>query len=124
MYEIFINNVFVLILKQGIKDLVLCLDFEGYKKEIKTVDAQDSCNEGVLVLVTGCLTGKDNLERSFTQTFFLAPHAKGYYVLNDVFRFVDVPKAVTPPVNDANEDVSSTSLLSNEGGFLHIFAYF
>ncbi|GFY98419.1 hypothetical protein Acr_12g0009600 [Actinidia rufa] len=28
--------------------------------------------------------------------------------------FVDVPKAVTPPVNDANEDVSSTSLLSNE----------
>ncbi|PSR85000.1 G3BP-like protein [Actinidia chinensis var. chinensis] len=99
---------------QGIKDLVLFLDFEGYKKEIKTVDAQYSCNEGVLVLVTGCLTGKDNLERSFTQTFFLAPHAKGYYVLNDVFRFVDVPKAVTPPVNDANEDVSSTSLLSNE----------
>ncbi|XP_057508839.1 nuclear transport factor 2-like isoform X1 [Actinidia eriantha] len=99
---------------QGIKDLVLSLEFEGYKKEIKTVDAQDSCNEGVLVLVTGCLTGKDNLERSFTQTFFLAPHAKGYYVLNDVFRFVDVPRAVTPPVNDANEDVASTPLSPNE----------
>ncbi|GFZ00204.1 nuclear transport factor 2 (NTF2) family protein with RNA binding (RRM-RBD-RNP motifs) domain-containing protein [Actinidia rufa] len=99
---------------QGIKDLVLSLDFEGYKKEIKTVDAQDSCNEGVLVLVTGCVTGKDNLERSFTQTFFLAPHAKGYYVLNDVFRFVDVPRAVTLPVNDANEDVASTPLSPNE----------
>ena len=108
-------------MEQGIKDLVLSLDFEGYKKEIKTVDAQYSCNEGVLVLVTGCLTGKDNLERSFTQTFFLAPHAKGYYVLNDVFRFVDVPKAVTPPVNDANEDVASTSLSPNEGGFLHVY---
>lgn len=54
-----------------------------------TVDAQDSFNGGVLVLVTGFLTGKDGLRHKFTQTFFLAPQDKGYFVLNDVFRYVD-----------------------------------
>ena len=53
------------------------------------MDAQDSFNGGVLVLVTGYLTGKDSLRRKFTQSFFLAPQDKGYFVLNDVFRYVD-----------------------------------
>ena len=42
-----------------------------------------------MVLVTGCLTGKDNMRRKFVQTFFLAPQDTGYYVLNDVFRYVE-----------------------------------
>ncbi|KAL8541229.1 hypothetical protein ACS0TY_002471 [Phlomoides rotata] len=59
------------------------------KAEIKTADAQDSHTDGVIVLVTGCLTGKNNNRRKFSQTFFLAPQDKGYYVLNDVFRYVE-----------------------------------
>lgn len=53
------------------------------------MDAQDSFNGGVLVLVTGYLIGKDSLRRKFSQSFFLAPQDKGYFVLNDVFRYVD-----------------------------------
>jgi hypothetical protein len=53
------------------------------------VDAQDSFSGGVLVLVTGYLSGKDTLRRKFSQSFFLAPQDKGYFVLNDVFRYVD-----------------------------------
>ncbi|ONK58394.1 uncharacterized protein A4U43_C09F11880 [Asparagus officinalis] len=56
--------------------------------EIKTVDAQDSLNGGVIVLVTGYLTGIDLGRKNFTQTFFLAPQDKGYFVLNDIFRYV------------------------------------
>lgn len=62
--------------------------------EIITADAQESHAEGVIVLVTGCLTGKDNLRKKFSQTFFLAPQDKGYYVLNDVLRYVEETESI------------------------------
>uniref|UniRef100_A0A5B7CAF6 Putative ras GTPase-activating protein-binding protein 2 n=1 Tax=Davidia involucrata TaxID=16924 RepID=A0A5B7CAF6_DAVIN len=74
---------------KGINDKICSLDYKNYKAEIETADAQDSFKDGVIVLVTGCLTGKDNLRRKFAQTFFLAPQDKGYFVLNDVFRYVE-----------------------------------
>ncbi|KAK6152626.1 hypothetical protein DH2020_012265 [Rehmannia glutinosa] len=74
---------------KSINDKICSMDYKNYKAEIKTADAQDSFKEGVIVLVTGCLTGQDNLRRKFAQTFFLAPQDKGYYVLNDVFRYVE-----------------------------------
>lgn len=74
---------------QGINEKILSLNFKEYKAEIKTADSQKSFMEGVTVLVTGCLTGKDNLRRNFAQSFFLAPQDNGYFVLNDVFRYVE-----------------------------------
>ncbi|XP_029117457.1 nuclear transport factor 2 isoform X2 [Elaeis guineensis] len=71
---------------QAINEKILSMDFHG--AEIKTVDAQDSLNGGVLVLVTGYVTGMDNDRRDFTQSFFLAPQDKGFFVLNDIFRYV------------------------------------
>ncbi|KAF2282319.1 hypothetical protein GH714_043848 [Hevea brasiliensis] len=73
---------------QAINDKILSLNYEDYTAEIKNADAQESYEKGVIVLVTGCLTGKDNVKKKFSQTFFLAPQDKGYFVLNDVFRFV------------------------------------
>ncbi|XP_023911696.1 nuclear transport factor 2 [Quercus suber] len=74
---------------QAINEKILSLHYGELSAQILTVDAQDSFNGGVLVLVTGYLTGKDSLRRKFTQSFFLAPQDKGYFVLNDVFRYVD-----------------------------------
>ncbi|XP_065855211.1 nuclear transport factor 2-like isoform X2 [Euphorbia lathyris] len=74
---------------QGINEKVLSLNFKDYTAEIKTADAQKSYKDGVTVLVTGSLMGKDNLKRKFAQSFFLAPQDNGYFVLNDVFRFVE-----------------------------------
>lgn len=74
---------------QGINEKILSLDFKDCKAEIKTADAQISYKDGVTVLVTGCFTGKDNVKRKFAQSFFLAPQDSGYFVLNDVFRYVD-----------------------------------
>ncbi|PIA63155.1 hypothetical protein AQUCO_00200880v1 [Aquilegia coerulea] len=74
---------------QAINEVIISLDYKGNKAEIKTIDAQDSYQSGVVVLVTGWLTMKNNVKRKFTQSFFLAPQDKGYFVLNDVFRYVD-----------------------------------
>lgn len=74
---------------QAINEKILSLDYGKLSADITSVDAQDSYNGGVFVLVTGHLIGIDNLRRKFTQSFFLAPQDPGYFVLNDVFRYVD-----------------------------------
>ncbi|CAL5372235.1 unnamed protein product [Camellia sinensis] len=92
---------------QAINDRILSLDYGNYKAEIRTADAQESYKEGVIVLVTGYLTGKDNVRRKFTQTFFLAPQEKGYFVLNDVFRFVEESESLevnSMSVNGINDN--------------------
>ncbi|KAI4346679.1 hypothetical protein L6164_007552 [Bauhinia variegata] len=82
---------------------------QDFKAEIKTADAQKSYEEGVTVLVTGCLTGKDNLRRKFAQSFFLAPQDSGYFVLNDVFRYVEDTEPLEQyPVNGVDAAVAVT----------------
>ncbi|KAF8089572.1 hypothetical protein N665_0502s0036 [Sinapis alba] len=80
---------------QAINDKILSLKYEDYTAEIETADAQESHERGVIVLVTGRLTGNDNVRKKFSQTFFLAPQDKGYFVLNDVFRFLEEKEMTT-----------------------------
>lgn len=57
--------------------------------EIKKIDAQASFEGGVTVLVTGNMISQDGtINKNFTQSFFLAPQDNGYFVLNDMFRYV------------------------------------
>lgn len=100
---------------QGINEKILSLNFKEFKAEIKTADAQKSYKEGVTVLVTGCLTGKDNMRRKFAQSFFLAPQDNGYFVLNDVFRYVeDDEPSELPPVN-GDEDAATVKITPEPG---------
>ncbi|XP_076945564.1 nuclear transport factor 2-like [Bidens hawaiensis] len=73
----------------AINSKILSLNYDEFRAEIKSVDAQESLSGGVNVLVTGYLTGKDNVLKKFTQSFFLAPQDKGYFVLNDMFRYIE-----------------------------------
>ncbi|XP_039011599.1 nuclear transport factor 2-like isoform X2 [Hibiscus syriacus] len=101
---------------QAINEKVLSLNYEDYAAEIKTVDAQDSFEKGVIVVVTGCFTGKDNIRKKFTQTFFLAPQDKGYFVLNDIFRYIeDTELQNTVPVNGVSEQGSISALKPEPG---------
>lgn len=69
---------------------VMSLNYTGCLIELKSADAQDSLNGGVLVMVTGSIQRRDReVKRNFVQTFFLAPQENGYYVLNDIFRFCE-----------------------------------
>ncbi|KAK1383529.1 ras GTPase-activating protein-binding protein 2-like [Heracleum sosnowskyi] len=105
---------------KGINDKICSMDYKNYKVEINTADAQDSMKNGVILLVTGYLTpltGIDNLRRRFTQTFFLAPQDIGYFVLNDVFRYIDenVPvDANTISVSGIADDPSTSLTLEPE----------
>lgn len=84
---------------------ILSLNYEDFRAEIKSVDAQESSAGGVNVLVTGHLTGKDNILRNFTQSFFLAPQDNGYFVLNDIFRYIDNAKHNEATLVAPTEDV-------------------
>ncbi|KAG4907137.1 putative G3BP-like protein isoform X2 [Glycine soja] len=58
--------------------------------EIKTAQSLESWSGGVLVMVSGSVQVKDySRRRKFMQTFFLAPQEKGFFVLNDIFHFVE-----------------------------------
>ncbi|KAE9619401.1 hypothetical protein Lal_00047229 [Lupinus albus] len=77
-----------------IHELVMSLNFVSI--EIKTINSLDSWDGGLVVMVSGFVKIKDiSGRRKFFQTFFLAPQEKGYFVLNDIFHFID--EGVTYP---------------------------
>lgn len=78
--------------------------------EVATIDSQVSAAGGFLVVVTATLIGQDESRKSFSQTFFLAPQEKGYFVLNDIFRFVGVVESSTV-VTDKDEETASVAAL-------------
>lgn len=83
----------------GIHEKVMSLDYGGVRAEIKTVDSQESLTGSVLVMVTGSLSSASRVKRNFVQTFFLAPQEKGYFVLNDVFRYLDGDERDSQPAS-------------------------
>ncbi|XWS31367.1 hypothetical protein CRYUN_Cryun23aG0070200 [Craigia yunnanensis] len=96
-----------------IHTLVTSLNFTAI--EIKTINSLDSWNGGVLVMVSGSVKIKDfNGRRKFVRTFFLSPQEKGYFVLNDIFQFIDDGITYQHPASpiqenkfDAQQNVSS-----------------
>jgi hypothetical protein len=64
------------------------LDFKKAKVYITNVDSQSSVSGGVLVQVLGEMSNNGESCQKFCQTFFLAEQPEGYYVLNNIFRFL------------------------------------
>ncbi|ORY95553.1 hypothetical protein BCR43DRAFT_493168 [Syncephalastrum racemosum] len=64
------------------------LGFEDCKVIVTQVDSQISVNNGILVQVLGEMCNNGGPLRHFSQTFFLATQETGFYVLNDIFRFL------------------------------------
>ncbi|KAI9281475.1 hypothetical protein BY458DRAFT_468978 [Sporodiniella umbellata] len=63
-------------------------NFEDCKVLVTQVDSQLSANNGIIVHVLGEMCNQTNASQKFSQTFFLATQPNGYYVLNDIFRFL------------------------------------
>ncbi|KAG8380983.1 hypothetical protein BUALT_Bualt06G0073200 [Buddleja alternifolia] len=80
-----------------IHQLTMSLNYTGI--EIKTAHSLESWNAGVLVMVSGSVNVKDfNGRKKFVETFFLAPQEKGYFVLNDIFHYVDEEQILQHPI--------------------------
>jgi hypothetical protein len=67
---------------------ITSIGFEDCKVFIHSVDAQSSANGGIIIQVIGEMSNRSEPWRKFVQTFFLAEQPNGYFVLNDIFRFL------------------------------------
>ena len=73
---------------QEIHNKITSIGFQDCKVFIHSVDAQSSANGGIIIQVIGEMSNHGDPWRKFAQTFFLAEQPNGYYVLNDIFRFL------------------------------------
>ncbi|KAG0308026.1 hypothetical protein BGZ98_009159 [Dissophora globulifera] len=64
------------------------LDFEDCKVLVSNIDAQNSVDGGIMIQVIGEMSNREGPAQKFAQTFFLAEQPQGYYVLNDIFRYL------------------------------------
>ncbi|CAO3568541.1 unnamed protein product [Mortierella alpina] len=72
----------------AIREKVVQLGFEDCKILVQNIDSQTSLNGGFVIQVLGQMSNRGGLAQQFVQTFFLAEQSGGYYVLNDIFRFL------------------------------------
>ncbi|KAK9449653.1 uncharacterized protein V1518DRAFT_414293 [Limtongia smithiae] len=70
------------------------LGLHDCKVLVSNVDSQPSIS-GLVVQVLGEMSNRGGPSQKFVQTFFLAEQKTGYFVLNDIFRFLkeDVPES-------------------------------
>lgn len=80
-------NTDVCLLPQAIAEKIKQLDFHDCKVRVLNVDTQSSF-ENILVSVIGEISNGSEPSRKFVQTFVLAEQPNGYYVLNDIFRYL------------------------------------
>lgn len=71
-----------------IHERILDLEFQDCRVLVSNVDSQASLSGGIVVQVLGEMSNKGSASHKFAQTFFLAEQPNGYYVLNDIFRFL------------------------------------
>ncbi|KAG5440539.1 hypothetical protein PCK2_000364 [Pneumocystis canis] len=77
--------------QQSIREIhkrILELGFSDCKVLVSNVDSQASTNGGIVIQVLGEMSNCDGPSRRFAQTFFLAEQPNGYFVLNDIFRYL------------------------------------
>ncbi|PKS10006.1 hypothetical protein jhhlp_004631 [Lomentospora prolificans] len=75
--------------RPAIKDRIKELDFQECKVRVSNVDSLASSPDTILIQVIGETSNKKSEEpRKFVQTFVLAKQPSGYFVLNDIWRYI------------------------------------
>lgn len=72
-------------------------------------------------MVSGSIKIKDiSGRRKFVQSFFLAPQEKGYFVLNDVFHFIDdevvYPNLASAALEKQDKQLNASNSLAEPTG--------
>jgi hypothetical protein len=73
---------------KAIHEKIQSLQFQDCLVMLSSVDSLASLNGGIIIQVLGELSNREAPSQKFAQTFFLAEQPKGYYVLNDIFRYI------------------------------------
>lgn len=74
--------------RQAIQERIKQLDFQDCKVRVSNVDSQASF-DNILIQVIGETSNKAAEPKKFVQTFVLAQQPFGYFVLNDILRYID-----------------------------------
>ncbi|KAK4156745.1 hypothetical protein C8A00DRAFT_12360 [Chaetomidium leptoderma] len=74
--------------RHSIQERIKGMDFQDCKVRISNVDTQGS-EENILITVIGEMANKDGEPKKFVQTFVLAQQPSGYFVLNDMLRYIN-----------------------------------
>ncbi|KAL9596954.1 MAG: hypothetical protein Q9219_005465 [cf. Caloplaca sp. 3 TL-2023] len=74
--------------QRAINDRIKELDIQDCKVRVSNVDSQESF-KNIVVQVIGEMSNKAAPHRKFVQTFVLAEQPNGYFVLNDIFRYIE-----------------------------------
>ncbi|KAI1453605.1 hypothetical protein F4805DRAFT_362312 [Annulohypoxylon moriforme] len=74
--------------RQNIQERIKQLDFHDCKVRVSNVDSQASF-DNIVIQVIGETSNKAGDPKKFVQTFVLAQQPSGYFVLNDILRYID-----------------------------------
>ncbi|KAI2470641.1 hypothetical protein F4781DRAFT_171587 [Annulohypoxylon bovei var. microspora] len=74
--------------RQLIQERIKQLDFQDCKVRVSNVDSQASY-DNIVIQVIGETSNKAGDPKKFVQTFVLAQQPSGYFVLNDILRYID-----------------------------------
>ncbi|KAF2192435.1 hypothetical protein K469DRAFT_716977 [Zopfia rhizophila CBS 207.26] len=81
------DKIQVCIGQKAINDQIKELDFHDTKVRVTNVDSQGS-DANIVIQVIGEISNKGQPHKRFVQTFVLAEQTNGYFVLNDIFRYL------------------------------------
>lgn len=105
---------------QAIQDRIKQLNFQDTKVRVSNVDSQAS-SDNIVIQVIGEISNKAAEPKKFVQTFVLAQQPTGYYVLNDIMRYIneeDNTEATDAPVAEekeaATEEPAATEATAEE----------
>ncbi|CAJ2506300.1 Uu.00g004300.m01.CDS01 [Anthostomella pinea] len=98
--------------RQTIQERIKELDFQDCKVRVSNVDSQASF-ENIVIQVIGETSNKAGDPKKFVQTFVLAQQPSGYFVLNDILRYID---------EDGDEESTEAAARPTEGGSVEFSA--
>lgn len=110
---------------QEIHALISAVKFSSI--EIKTANFLRSYGDGLMAVVSGLVQrGQYEKRRKFIQAFFLAPQDSGYYILNDLFHYVDEEYFCNPDVlaQSSYENLTKSQPASEAGTIWFSFFLF
>ncbi|TVY67514.1 putative G3BP-like protein [Lachnellula suecica] len=95
--------------RAAIQERIRHLNFQDCKVRISNVDSQAS-GDSIVIQVIGETSNKSAELKKFVQTFVLAQQPTGYFVLNDIFRYIK-EEGEDEPVETAQEETAASGPL-------------
>lgn len=104
--------------QRAINERIKELDIQDCKVRVSNVDSQESF-KNIVVQVIGEMSNKAAPHRKFVQTFVLAEQPNGYFVLNDIFRYIedeeeDFEPEESPAAQPAETEEPAAALAASE----------